>query len=120
MSTLVRPVGLQLSRARGFRLHQLSYATNGLPARRVDRASPFGNPFRLKRDEGAIVVITSEDTTDAPEQLVAMFRCWALADPAGMALMARARAELRGHNLACWCALDRPCHRTVLLELAND
>lgn len=26
---------------------------------------------------------------------------------------------LRGKNLACWCALDRPCHADVLLELAN-
>lgn len=27
--------------------------------------------------------------------------------------------ELRGKNLACWCALDQPCHADVLLELAN-
>ena len=26
---------------------------------------------------------------------------------------------LRGKNLACWCALDRPCHADVLLDLAN-
>lgn len=26
---------------------------------------------------------------------------------------------LRGKNLACWCALDQPCHADVLLELAN-
>lgn len=30
-----------------------------------------------------------------------------------------ALAELRGKDLACWCALDQPCHRNVLLELAN-
>ena len=28
-------------------------------------------------------------------------------------------AELRGHDLACWCPLGRPCHADVLLELAN-
>lgn len=28
-------------------------------------------------------------------------------------------AELRGHDLACWCALSAPCHADVLLELAN-
>ena len=28
--------------------------------------------------------------------------------------------ELRGKNLACWCPLDQPCHRDVLLEIAND
>lgn len=26
---------------------------------------------------------------------------------------------LRGKNLACWCALDQPCHADVLLEIAN-
>ena len=29
-------------------------------------------------------------------------------------------APLRGHDLACWCPLDRPCHADVLLELANQ
>jgi len=29
------------------------------------------------------------------------------------------RACLRGKNLACWCALDQPCHADVLLEMAN-
>lgn len=27
--------------------------------------------------------------------------------------------ELRGKNLACWCPHYKPCHATVLLELAN-
>ena len=27
--------------------------------------------------------------------------------------------ELRGHDLACWCPLDQPCHADVLLDLAN-
>jgi hypothetical protein len=27
-------------------------------------------------------------------------------------------APLRGKNLACWCALNKPCHRSVLLEYA--
>ena len=29
------------------------------------------------------------------------------------------RAELRGHDLACWCPIDQPCHADVLLEIAN-
>lgn len=28
-------------------------------------------------------------------------------------------ATLRGHDLACWCPLDQPCHADVLLEIAN-
>lgn len=26
---------------------------------------------------------------------------------------------LKGKHLACWCALDQPCHADVLLKLAN-
>jgi hypothetical protein len=29
------------------------------------------------------------------------------------------RRELAGHDLACWCPLDQPCHADVLLDLAN-
>ena len=28
--------------------------------------------------------------------------------------------EIRGMDLACWCAQGEPCHADVLLELAND
>ena len=28
-------------------------------------------------------------------------------------------SPLRGKNLACWCALDQPCHADAILELAN-
>ena len=28
-------------------------------------------------------------------------------------------SALRGHDLACWCPLDQPCHADVLLDLAN-
>ena len=28
-------------------------------------------------------------------------------------------APLAGHDLACWCALDQPCHADILLQLAN-
>lgn len=30
------------------------------------------------------------------------------------------RKELGGKNLACWCALDAPCHADTLLYLANS
>lgn len=29
------------------------------------------------------------------------------------------RAELAGHDLACWCPLSEPCHADILLALAN-
>lgn len=30
-----------------------------------------------------------------------------------------AQTYLKGHDLACWCPLDQPCHADILLELAN-
>jgi hypothetical protein len=29
------------------------------------------------------------------------------------------RTELAGHDLACWCPLDQPCHADILLAIAN-
>lgn len=34
-------------------------------------------------------------------------------------LIAAARRELAGRDLACWCRLDQRCHADVLLEIAN-
>jgi hypothetical protein len=31
-----------------------------------------------------------------------------------------ARRDLRGHDLACTCALDHPCHADILLRVANE
>ncbi|GAA5085731.1 hypothetical protein HNP84_010207 [Thermocatellispora tengchongensis] len=33
-------------------------------------------------------------------------------------LVAAARRELAGHDLACWCRPDQPCHADVLLDVA--
>lgn len=34
-------------------------------------------------------------------------------------LVERARRELAGRDLACWCPPDRPCHADIWLELVN-
>lgn len=34
-------------------------------------------------------------------------------------LVERARAELAGRDLMCWCAEDMSCHADVLLRVAN-
>jgi hypothetical protein len=31
-----------------------------------------------------------------------------------------AKEQLRGHDLACYCPLDEPCHADVLLDVANE
>ena len=42
-----RPQRLQLSRHKGFNLQAASQALNGLPAKRVTRPGPWGNPFSI-------------------------------------------------------------------------
>lgn len=44
---------------------------------------------------------------------------WLLCKGWTPAMLERCRNELGGHDLACWCRLDQPCHADVLLELAN-
>lgn len=109
-----RPVRLRLSRAKGFDLHALSQATNGLPAVNVARPSRFGNPFRI----GAPGPLgrTAIDAEGAVGFFVAM---WSDPKLRAIASYPRDLTPLRGKNLACWCEADAPCHADVLLELAN-
>jgi hypothetical protein len=89
------PQRLQLSRKKGWRLPPGAIA--------CARPGPWGNPFILLREERR-------------ERVVGLYRLSLVRRPA---LLARARRELRGHDLACWCPLDVPCHVDVLLELVN-
>jgi len=68
----------------------------------VGRPTVWGNPFTLGRDGDRAEVI-------------AKYRAWLLAQPD---LVERARRELRGRDLECWCA-PLACHADVLLEVAN-
>lgn len=68
------------------------------------RRSPFANPFTV-REYG-----TAAAAVDA-------YRQWLSGQPG---LIARARAELAGRDLACWCPLTGPCHADVLLDLARQ
>ena len=65
---------------------------------RVDRATPWSNPFVLGRDGDRATVI-------------ARYRDHHL--PRSPALLARLQ-ELRGKALGCWCA-PAPCHADVLV-----
>ena len=94
------PHRLQLHRTRGYRRPEGAVV--------VSRPSRWGNPYRIGAphpDTGA--PMTRSEAIDLYRQRVLP----ALAD--------RARRELRGHDLACWCPLDEPCHADVLLEAAN-
>ena len=43
----MRPQRMVLSRKRGYSLDAASRALNGLPAKRVTRPGPWGNPFAI-------------------------------------------------------------------------
>lgn len=121
---MIRPIRVQLSRARGFDLQALSRAANGLPAVTVARPTRWGNLWNVGLlDCGCDRTADCEHNRfrcDTAFDAVETYRAWlrsSLVHP-----VARARlniAELRGKNLACWCARDEPCHADVLLEFAN-
>lgn len=105
------PDRVRLSRAKGWRLPPDTVL--------VARPGKWGNAYRVglvacscrSVGECSHNSFRCETATEA----VAAFR----AIPRSEARLAQIRAELRGKNLACWCALDAPCHADVLLELAN-
>jgi hypothetical protein len=75
----------------------------GRQTRTGRRRSKFANPFRIERD-------------GTREECVAKFEAYLLARPE---LLEAARRELRGRDLACWCAPEL-CHGHVLLRYANE
>jgi hypothetical protein len=116
-----KPRRMQLSRRRGFDLQKESMKLNGLPAKRVTRPGPWGNPFTI--DDTA--TIYGLDPAAAQEKAVALCSQWLRGklnpklSPGDPPPLADIRRELAGHNLACWCRPGTPCHAEVLIELAN-
>ena len=113
------PIRIRLSRARGFDLQNHSQAVNGLPAVHVARPGPWGNPFVVGKDG---------DRGQCVDLYTALLAgLLALAKSPDIEALKASRSfvdahldELRGKNLACWCALDgKPCHADVLLKIAN-
>lgn len=104
------PARVQLKRAHA----------RGLPPDtvRVDHTTKWGSPFVPGRDNPLLPGRIVEDRRHA----------WSLYlgfAPLNAKLVAAARAELRGKDLACSCALPGPyendcCHASILLQLANS
>lgn len=75
----------------------------------IGRGTDWGNPFsHLPRSSAQYRVATREEAIEK-------YRAWLLAQPE---LVARARVELRGKVLGCYCA-PLACHGDVLAEIAN-
>ena len=77
----------------------------------VGRGSRWGNPFAVGKMY-LTVAAGPQPVVDA-EQAVRLYR------EAMRPLAHQIRQSLQGKTLACWCALDQPCHADVLLEIAN-
>lgn len=110
----------------------------------VGRPTKWGNPFvnlqdityyyserRVKQGLSSLVYCCHKSTMDAvqlyqegvksPEQLgrfIGGYDGQILCNY--FSIIANSLDELKGHDLACWCALDKPCHADVLLKLANE
>jgi hypothetical protein len=103
-----RPVRLQLSRRKGFKLQAFSRSINGLPAAKVDRSTRWGNPFPA--------------ITYGQQGAVRTFQAWLDGRIFHSSLEDRRRAILEdlpvlaGCNLGCWCKLGTPCHADILLS----
>src|SRR5690606_39706084 len=101
----MRPQRLQLSRRKGFDLQATSRALNGLPAKRITRPGPWGNPFTIV--DAAIRYGLDRDAAQTkPVDLCAHWLRGTLdpdLSPASPPSRARIRAALAGLNLACWC-----------------
>jgi hypothetical protein len=117
----VRPQRIQLSRKAGFNLQAVSKRLNGLPAKRITRPGKWGNPFTID-DTAARYGL---DQAAAQAKAVELCTLWLHGSIDGKLsrreppAIAEIRAELAGHNLACWCKPGTPCHADVLIELAN-
>lgn len=129
---LTHPRRIQLRRTKGWRKPE------GVIV--VSRPSRWGNPFRIYRGHSLIgpswgqargiwghinanaciygYVTTSGrmDIQAAVDQFRVLMDVRARDEPDRLREWL---APLRGHDLACWCPLDQPCHADVLLEIAN-
>lgn len=94
-----KPRRVQLRRVKGWKMPPNTMS--------VARPSRWGNPFRVGQSHPA------HGWPMSREEAIKLHRAGAKRTHPDTL------AELRGKNLACWCALDQPCHADVLLELAN-
>lgn len=69
----------------------------------IGRPGPWGNPF-----------VVGEHGTR--EEVVEQYAEWLLEQPE---LVAKAKEELKGKILGCWCA-PKLCHGDILAEIVNE
>jgi hypothetical protein len=76
----------------------------------IGRPSIWGNPYSHKKGTLAAFLVNTR------EEAIAKYKEYLLANPD---LVQRARRELRGKVLGCWCK-PLPCHGDVLAEIVEE
>lgn len=69
----------------------------------IGRPSVWGNPFVIGKD-------------GSRAEVIAKFRVWFYTQPE---LLKKAKDELFGHVLGCWCGKEEDCHGDIIAEVAN-
>lgn len=112
------PKGIQRRRAKGWKMPP--------GAIYVGRPSRWGNPFFVGQptDDFPLWLVghygkdrLGPTVIDA-QQAIDLYRHWVVYKALENPYLYNLKA-LTGHDLACWCAIGKPCHRDVLLDLAN-
>lgn len=105
------PIRVQRKRTKGWRMPENTVY--------VGRGSRWGNPFVVGKGGTAMECISKYAadlcpyTHKPPNNGLDAFYL-------SEANLRDLEFELRGKNLACWCALDQPCHADLLLKWANE
>jgi Domain of unknown function (DUF4326) len=87
----------------------------------VTRPGPWGNPFRVGTHGDAATCVEKYHALVTGLIDTATQPCPDYATQLNAQIQVRDHLNsLRGHDLACWCALDAPCHADVLLALAKE
>jgi hypothetical protein len=92
--TTVMPQGIKRSRQKGARLPANTIC--------VSRPSRWGNPHQTGNPSQDCVAFSRDLARMSESEYQAYL------------------APLRGMNLACWCPLDEPCHRDILLHAVQE
>ena len=97
----------------------------------VARPTKWGNPFRVGMRMCDLRIMYAgqcvpgythhlPSTFRIDNQIAACaFKFFIAFTPEGHELLAAARRELAGKNLACWCRLDNYCHADTWLDAVN-
>ena len=85
----------------------------------VGRPTKWGNPYKIGSEYEWMNWVTGDWETGIIEHTATAVEQFRVSIEPGCTFEEDIQRELAGHDLACWCPLDQPCHADVLLEVAN-